>query len=1228
VAEVSPQQPHLRLLNGPQVGTCVPLDFLTLKNRAFVLGRIPEVDLILYDPANRVSRRHAEISWRNEDELLVLRDTSSNGTYLNGQLIASVMPLFPGDNISCGSLELLFYVPIEDLRTLLAQLPDEKHYPEDSWPGVARLDVLETDARNLKRGSFCRITPQHPFTIGRFSDNDLQLLDEDVSRNHAEIRWFNNSYVLRDLGAANPTYINDEPVSAPRRLVDGDIINIRGSEFRYRAPRAAYREAKTRETQSSGNQRLRFAVDDRELQLGPTCIALPHDRQVQIGRTDTNDLRLLDPFVSKRHATLFYESGHFVLSDLGTANGVIVNGQDIRRPIALRNGDRIKIGHFEFVYEDYDPARETDGKTALLRSGQPISLQLSENGRQSTSTMEMVRLDQETKSRNYHPLRTIPPFDELDQGLFDQIVPLFKQITYIAGQEIAREGSGRGAFFAVTSGHITISRALNERREERLVLAEIGPGNIYGERTVFANQPFVNRLVARTRVETFRLDETDFIQKLSGNEKIVSFFQQQVANFSTTTWLRGTILLRTFSDKTIRELASRMRFRTYKPGEIMVERDKPADQFFLIVGGKAVAFTINSKEQEQIVADLEEGDNFGDGIASEGETYPVSVRAQTGVDAYVLNKADFELVLSQSADPLANLGAELLGLPLVAVLNRISPFNSMPPQLVAQIASRMKIKNFKKGRTIFKQGSRAEAFYIIRKGQVDISFQTSSGETRTDMTIGPGQFFGEAALSSDQMHTNTSTASEDCQLLTLYRNNFEEVLKLGGNLSLGQFLAKGISKRYRPRRIADWTITEQVNALGEQAYLLCKEEQDFFKLSEGGYFLWNLMDGDNSINDLVVHYLMQFQSFDPEGVANLVTQLQGAGFLETPKVDERLIKSESGKQGSAFSKAMNKLLRILTFSTELKNVDGFFTGLYKYFGKIFFFKPVQILMGLVIVAGLAAFVIKGGLIALVNPPLALFVSGLWWILILVLLFNFLIHELAHGIACKHFGRKVMGVGLGWYLVGPVFHVDTHQIWLERRWPRIVVNLAGPLTNILFCNICFLLLLFVPEADTQTRDALFQLGVIAFTLAYINLNPLVEGDGYYALMDWVEIPSLRRKALVHVRRWLSRKPDVRTYSDREKIIFKWFVALIPVYLVIIMGQFVFWLGGIAIALLQNLNMEKNTAFLLGVSVAVVITLLMAIPMFVDLFTSSQVATDEEDETTKRPSVRSGRSRGGK
>ncbi|NWJ48212.1 MAG: FHA domain-containing protein [Chloroflexi bacterium] len=1225
MAEVAPQTPHLRILNGPQQGTCIPLDFNALAITPFVIGRAPDSNFLLQDPTNRVSRHHSEFAWRKEDEVLTLRDTSSNGTYLNGQQIGSLMPLFPGDIIGCGSIQLLFFVPVDGIKTLLAQLPDEKHMPEDTWPGVARLDVLVSDARNLRVGSFIRLIPTHPLSIGRFGDNDLQLLDEDVSRSHAEIRWISNGYVLRDLGAANPTYINDVALDAPRRLQDGDTINIRGSEFSYRASRVPYQVSTKLEAVKITSQRLRFALDHSQLHLGARFLGLPRDRQVQIGRSESNDLRLLDPYVSKRHAILVYESGRYVLTDLGTSNGVLVNGQDIKRPIALNGGDRLKIGQFEFIFEDYEPSRE-DGQTVMLRSGQPVTLEMADSTQTiaDSGSPDVAGMQAVKEEKNLHPLRKIPPFDELDDELFKQLQPYFKQVTYNSEQEIAREGQGKGAFFAVLSGYITISRALNERRDERLVLAEIGPGAIYGERTIFANQPFVNRLVARTRVEALRLEESDFVRTFSNNPKILSFFQQQVATYSTATWLRGTILMRTLSDRTIRDLAARMRYRSFKPGELIGEKDKPCDQFFLIVGGEATAFTVNSKGTEQVIAELEEGDTFGDGIASEGETYPVTVRARKLVDAYALAKADFETVLSQSADPVANLGAELLGLPLGAVLNRISPFTTMPPQLVAQIAARMKVKKFPKGRVIFKEGERADAFYIIRKGQIELSFQTRSGENRTDMTIGPGQFFGETALSDNPTRTNTCHAVEEVQLLTLYRPQFEEVLKLGGNYALGQYFAKGISKRYRPKRVADWSITEQTNAMGETQHLLSKGE-DYFKLSEGGYFLWQLMDGDNSINDLALSYFMEFKSLDLEGVSNLVGQLQAAGFLEVPKVDERLLGEKQGKERSIIGKLWQPIFRTLTYTTEIKNVDGFFTGLYRYFGRVFFWKPLVFLFALIVLAGTAAFVWKGGLSALVQPPIALFATGLWWILILVLLFNFFIHEIAHGLACKHFGRKVMGVGVGWNLVGPVFLVDTNQIWLEKRWPRIVVNLAGPLTNILFCNICFLWLFLVSESDTHTRDALFQLGVIAFTLAYINLNPLVEGDGYYALMDWVEIPSLRKKALVHVRRRLTRKPDVRHYTQREKRIFNWFVAFIPIYLLVIMAQFIFWLGGITIALLHNsLNFDSDTSLWLGVGLAVIVTLLMAIPMFGELFVISAAGSgDDEDDTVRTGSARGGR-----
>jgi len=1221
--EVSAQLPHLRILNGPQEGFIVPLDFGRMAEKPFVLGRSSEVDFLVHDPASKVSRRHSELSWRSSDEVLVLRDTSTNGTYLNEQMITSVMPLYPGDIIGCGTIKMLFAVPVPGMKTLLAQLPDEKHQPEDSWPGVARLDVLETDARDLKVGAFCRLNPQHTFTVGRFSDNDLQLLDEDVSRYHSEIRWVANGYVLRDVGAANSTLVNDKSLEKPRKLENGDEINFRGSVFIYRAPRMPYDSKANTKTETGPVIKvgtLRFALPNRELTLGPDLIALPFERQVQIGRAETNDLRLGgDRSVSRRHANIVFEAGRFILIGLTSTAGVQLNGQDIQRPVVLNNGNRIKIGQFEFLFEEKELGPD-DSNYIPLRSGQPITLSLGEikagaGAADSGAVNNKMQTTTALHSPTIHPLRKFQPFDELDTDFFDKLVPFFKETNYRAGQEIAKEGNGRGAFFAIKSGTVTISRTLPDRRNESITLAEMVNGSIYGERTIFADQPFANRLVAKTDVTAFRLDEVDFQKSLASDRKILTFFQQQVATYSAATWLRGTILMRTLSDKTIREMAGRMRYRAFGVGETIAEKDKACDELFLIVGGQAEVFTTNNKGQRQVIARLQEGDTFGEGIAGEEEVYPMTVTARTLVDCYVLTKADFSSVLSQSAEPLASLGAE--GLPINAILNGINPFTTMPPQLVAQIAARMKLKKFGKGRVIFKQGENADAFYIIHKGRVEVGFLTATGEYRTDMTLNPGQFFGESAISKTgndtPKNTNTITATEDCELLTLYRPEFESVINLDKRFT--KYLETGINKRYRPKRIADWTIDEQTNAQGEHYYLLGNGDS-YFKLSEPGYFLWNLMDGDNSITDLGLAYFIEFKSLDIDGVSRIVAQLQAASFLEVAAIDEKLLNPEKAQQQSGLQKFGHSIVRVLNSRTELKNSDGIFTALYKYFGRVFFLKPVVWLMGLLIIAGIGAFVVQGGLGAILKPPLDSLLRDTWWLLIVTLLFNILIHETAHGLACKHYGRKVLGVGFGWQWVGPVFHVNTNEIWLEKRGPRIVVNLAGPIANILFCNICFLARLVT--TDPKLQDTLFNMGVVAFTFAYINLTPLMELDGYYALMDWLEIPGLRKKALVHVRRWLTGKADVRPYTKREKIIFRWFVAAVPLYLVLIAVQFGFWFAGLTMGFLKDI-LGESVAAPIGWALAIVLTLVMALPLFAELFFSSKSAGDDDDDPARTNNV---------
>ncbi|MBU0492851.1 MAG: FHA domain-containing protein [Chloroflexi bacterium] len=67
---------------------------------------------------------------------------------------------------------------------------------------------------------------QPEMLIGRGSTAAIRLNDRQVSREHARIRRVEGSYVVEDLGSKNGTFVNGEPLIAPRTLQDGDDLQI------------------------------------------------------------------------------------------------------------------------------------------------------------------------------------------------------------------------------------------------------------------------------------------------------------------------------------------------------------------------------------------------------------------------------------------------------------------------------------------------------------------------------------------------------------------------------------------------------------------------------------------------------------------------------------------------------------------------------------------------------------------------------------------------------------------------------------------------------------------------------------------------------------------------------------------------------------------------------------------------------------------------------------------
>jgi hypothetical protein len=80
------------------------------------------------------------------------------------------------------------------------------------------------------------------------------------------------------------------------------------------------------------------------LERGKPSKAFPLDKdRVIIGRLGDSDIVLSDPGVSRRHAEVRREDGEFVVVDLGSTNGTMVNEATIGER-TLEEGDRITVG--------------------------------------------------------------------------------------------------------------------------------------------------------------------------------------------------------------------------------------------------------------------------------------------------------------------------------------------------------------------------------------------------------------------------------------------------------------------------------------------------------------------------------------------------------------------------------------------------------------------------------------------------------------------------------------------------------------------------------------------------------------------------------------------------------------------------------------------------------------------------------------------------------------------
>jgi putative peptide zinc metalloprotease protein len=311
--------------------------------------------------------------------------------------------------------------------------------------------------------------------------------------------------------------------------------------------------------------------------------------------------------------------------------------------------------------------------------------------------------------------------------------------------------------------------------------------------------------------------------------------------------------------------------------------------------------------------------------------------------------------------------------------------------------------------------------------------------------------------------------------------------------------------RSRPRLRGGWSLKRLDADEGELRWVLKDHRAaEFLRLGDAEAGLIELLDGEHELIELVGAAGARCGPEGPARLARLLAELADRGMLAG-------VEAAPEAAPSAWARLMRPRER------EIPGAARAIAALYRRGGWRIFTRPVLALLAAVALAGLLAFaalLIGGNLTPLVvarrvGIGALVFVIGRLALVVC--------HELGHGLLAESFGRPVARAGLKVALVFPYVFVDTSDAWFESRHRRLMISLAGPASDLTlggaFSLACWLI------SPGSLRDVLFQVALGGYVGALFNLNPLMERDGYHALVDLLGQPGLRRRSAVALQRRL-------------------------------------------------------------------------------------------------------------
>ncbi|MDZ4852975.1 MAG: hemolysin D [Pirellulaceae bacterium] len=311
------------------------------------------------------------------------------------------------------------------------------------------------------------------------------------------------------------------------------------------------------------------------------------------------------------------------------------------------------------------------------------------------------------------------------------------------------------------------------------------------------------------------------------------------------------------------------------------------------------------------------------------------------------------------------------------------------------------------------------------------------------------------------------------------------------------------------------------NSYDGRTYWVVKEPVglNYFRFHEEEYAILTMLDGKTSLQSIREAFQAKFapQRITLQDLQQFIGMLHRSGLVisQAPGQGRQLRRrGDQKRKRELMGKATN------IFAVRFRGIDPerILNRLLPYFGWLF--STWCLLCALVFgLAALTLVFVQWDKFQAKLPTFEQFFAADNWIFLgLTMAAVKVMHEFGHGLSCKKFGGECHEMGLMFLVFTPCLYCNVSDSWMLRnKWQRVFIGAAGMYIELIIASIATFLWWFSTPGMFNFL-CLSVMFICSVSTVVFNGNPLLRFDGYYILMDILEIPNLRQKSTEVLKRW--------------------------------------------------------------------------------------------------------------